>query len=1101
MVPHAYVVLEELPRTPTGKLDRRSLPAPVRTAGRRDPVLPRTPEEEVATALFAEVLDVEGVGVSDSFFDLGGHSLLATRLVSRVRARLGVEITLRDLFEAPTPAGLARAIVTARRRGAVPPPPLGRATAEARARLSYAQERLWFLERLSPGSPVHNVTMALRLGGPLDEEALVRALAELERRHEALRTRIVEEPEGPRQLVDPPCAHTVEIEDVRGAADPEGEARSRIAADAASPFDLAAGPLWRARLLRTGEASHVLLVVLHHIVTDGWSMEILEREMAELYEAFAAGRPSPLPEPPLQYADWAAWQRGWLEEGELERQLSWWRRELDGVRALDLPTDRPRPARRRLRGADVRFEIPEEAASAIVRVARSEGATLFQTLLACWQALLARYATSEDIVVGIPVANRTVAEAEPLVGFFVNTLTVRTRIETRATLREIVARVRDRVLDAYARQDVPFEALVDALKVERDLSRNPLFDVMFALRQNAAPWTREVKKTAGSQSLLVEAMPAPTGATGFDLSIEMSETDGRLIGSVQYDVDLFDQATIERLAGHFSVLARALGGDPDSRLGDLDLRTSAERAIEERSNATEVNRPERRSRDRRQVRGAIRGDRRHRGREPDLRRAGGVRGPDRAAPATRGGRTRDRRRPRRGTDRGRRRGAPRDPPIRGGRRTAGPHPPEEPPCRDARQRRRPHHPRRSAAAGLRDPRFGADRIVRLDDVDVESAGDGIVREGAAEDAFHDPPLVRPSNAAFVLFTSGSTGEPKGVVLTHQSLADRMPIWVEQQSLAPGDRALHFLSPIFDWANKEILAPLAAGATIVVHPDPTADSPAGLLARIRRLDVAVASFPVGILNELADDLARSGSTIPSCLRLIETGGESPSGARIATILRAGRVASDRRLVVLNGYGPTETSVLATSYDVTSEEDARDPVPIGAPIENTTVHLLDLRLRPVPPGAAGEIFIGGIGLARGYAGRPSETAAAFVPDPFSSEPGARLYRTGDLARRRPDGELVFIGRRDGQVKLRGHRIESDVEAALLRVPGVREAPPSTRRDPTGEAPRRESFLRISAPVVPIIPSAGAGAGGTAIEPLRLREAPRIGSHYMIPTESSY
>jgi amino acid adenylation domain-containing protein len=1060
MVPAAVVVLPELPLTPNGKLDRRALPAPAWGTGAAR-ATPRTPDEEMACALFAQVLGIAQASPDDSFFDLGGHSLLATRLVSRVRSAMGAEVSLRSLFESPTPAGLARLVAAARRQGAAPARRVERASELERRKLSFAQSRLWFLDRLEPESAAYNVATALRLSGDLDPGALGRALAEIERRHETLRTRFVPGPDGAEQDFSAPRGRVLECEDLTVSEDGWRDLQRRIDEEASAPFDLQRGPLWRVRLLRLSPSEHVMSLVFHHAVTDGWSMDLFVRELAVLYDAFAAGRESPLTDLPIQYADWAAWQRGWLEGGELDRQLAYWRRELEGIEPLQIPTDAPRPARRSLHGASVGFELDEEDAASLMRFARAEGATLFHVLLACFAALLARYAGNEDVVVGTPVANRTLEEVEPLLGFFANTLPVRIRVEPGLGLAGLVRRVRERTLDAYAHQDVPFEAIVEALNLKRDLSRNPLFDAMFVLQHPGSP-----EGMAGG--LTVETLPADTGATPFDLTLVMAESGGKIFGSLLYDADLFHEATARRFLAYFAGLAATLARHPDARLEELDLRTPGERALVESTNSTAVARPERLmhelARDRQDWIGS---DLAVVGEDQELTYAELEELSNRIA------------------RRLRRAGVA---PEVGVGLLAG----------------------RTAAsiAGLLGISKSGGVLVPLDAslpaprlaVMLAAAGVGAVvterglhqslpatdlrivqldAEGLSSES-PDPlePLARPANAAYVIFTSGSTGEPKGVVVEHRAIAERMLTWIEQQRLRPGDRALHFLSRSFDAGLQEILVPLAAGATLVVHPDPRGETPQGFLRRVERVGCTVVSLPVGFLNELANDVARSGGALPESLRLVVTGGESPSGSRIASLIEASR----GRLEVTNAYGPTEAVVDATAHQITTDAPALDPLPIGLPLTNTTAHLLDATSRPVPLGAVGEIFLGGSTLARGYAGKAPETAAAFIPDPFSAQPGARLYRTGDLARRLENGELLFLGRRDSQVKLRGFRIElAEIEAALVHLREVREAVVTLRDDGAGD------YLAAY-----FVPAQGADA-----QPERIRDALRATlPDYMVP-----
>jgi amino acid adenylation domain-containing protein len=1025
LVPSVIVALEEFPRTPSGKIDRSALPAPPRPAS--EDRAPRSAEERTACALFAEVLEVPRAGCDDDFFELGGHSLLAVRLLSRANEAFRAETSLRVFFGDPTPAGLARAASRSRRAAASPLPALRRASDAERAQLSYSQRRLWFLDRLDPGGCAYNLVTALRLSGEIDADALDRALRELGRRHEALRTRFVTTDDGPRQVFDVPARDVLRRMDLRGEDDPLGRAERLAGEEARTPFDLERGPLWRARLLRVAERDAVLALAFHHIVTDGWSMDILLRELGILYTALSSGVRPALAEPTVQYADWAAWQREWLEGGELQRQLAYWREELQGLSPLALPTDRPRPARRGLRGGSVRFELDAADSRALARLAREEGATLFHALLSCFQALLSRFAGTSDIVVGTPMANRSLPDAEGIVGFFANTLALRLRAAPAATFRERLRHVRAKVLEAQDHQEAPFESIVEALAVPRDLSRNPIFDVMFALQHAGAA-------APASDDLALRPVPAETGATAFDLSLALFELEGRIWGSLQFDADLFEQATAERLAAHFAAIVRAAARTPDGRLDELELRTgegrvepaasvvAGEAPGHERTLAELLEDSCRRHarlpavEDERGVITYAELDARATALAASLRAVGvGAEVPvgllaGRGISAVCG--------------------------MAGIWRAGGVLVPLDPALPQAR-----------LALFLDDAGIGAVLAER----GLESAlGDRPAavlplepwkdspRNDTAGGASGADARPRPANGAYVVFTSGSTGTPKGSVVEHRAIAAHAVAAADAQQLGPADRALHALPLTFDAALDEILPALVAGATLVVHPDPRGDTADDFLERCGRERITVAHVPLDLFHDMALEI-EAGRAVPSSLRHVVLGGEPPRGSRIAAFLRR----ASPRAVVTNAYGPTEAVVAATRHEIRSAGQARDPVPIGTARPGTVVHLLDARLYPVPLGAVGEIFLAGPVLARGYARRPDATAAAFLPDPFSRRPGARMYRTGDQGRRLADGTLVFVGRRDGQVKLRGFRVElGEVEAALHGVPGVRAAAADVR-----------------------------------------------------------
>ncbi len=575
MVPAAFVTLDALPLTPNGKVDRKALPAPEWERAGEGFLAPRTPVEEIVAGIWAEVLGRERVGLADHFFELGGHSLLATRVMSRLRAALGVEVPLRDLFAAPRLADFAARVESARRTGALPPaPPLVAAPREAAPPLSFAQQRLWFIDQLEPGSPLYNMPGALRIEGPLDGAVLARCLGEIARRHEALRT-VFAAPEGsPVQVILPAGPFPLSVMDLSElpAGEREAAAAALTAEEAARPFDLTRGPLLRASLLRLAEEDHVVLLTLHHIVGDGWSLGVLVREIAALYPAFAEGRPSPLPELPVQYADYAVWQRSWLRGEVLEGEIGFWRRQLAGLPALlELPTDRPRPAVQSYRGAVRPVWLPAALARRIEELGRREGATPFMALLAAFQVLLARYSGQDDLAVGSPVAGRDRVETEGLIGLFVNTLVLRGDLAGEPTFRELLGRVRETALAAYLHQDVPFEKLVEELAPERSLAQTPLFQVMFEL-QNEPVGSLDLP----GLRLRPAGGPAATATAKFDLTLALEEKDGGLGGTLEHATDLFDAATIDRLAGHFERLMAAAAEWPDLRVFDLPWASEAE---------------------------------------------------------------------------------------------------------------------------------------------------------------------------------------------------------------------------------------------------------------------------------------------------------------------------------------------------------------------------------------------------------------------------------------------------------------------------------------------------------------------------------------------
>ncbi|MEW5929980.1 MAG: amino acid adenylation domain-containing protein [Gemmatimonadota bacterium] len=1030
MVPGAFVALESVPLTSNGKLDRRALPAPEWGAGEEGYVAPRTPAEEVLAGIWAEVLGVERVGVGENFFDLGGHSLLATRVVSRIRELLAVELPLRGLFEAPTVAGLAERVEALRRAGLpVLPPvlPTGRGGALP---LSFAQERLWFIDRLEPGSAAYNVPVAWRLGGALDGAALERALGEVVRRHEALRTVFAEVDGSPVQVIAPFGGFALAVEDLSGfgEADREAALRRRAGEEAARPFDLAAGPLFRAALLRLGARDHVLLLSMHHIVSDEWSMGVLFRELSALYEAYREGGESPLAELPVQYADYAVWQREQLTGEVLDRQLSYWRERLAGApELLELPTDHPRPAVQTYRGATVPLELSPELLERLQALGRSEGATLYMTLLGAFQVLLGKYAGSEDVVVGSPIAGRTRGEVEELIGFFVNTLVLRIDLSGDPSFREVLRRVREVTLGAYEHQEVPFEKLVAELQPERSLSHSPLFQVMFTL-QDAGDGGGALP------GLEVGGVGAAMEIAKFDLSLELAATPQGLRGGLNYGTDLFEHGTVERMLGHLERVLEQVAADANARLSQLELLGEAERALVlEAWNRTAAEYP---------ADGCIH----------ELFEAQAACTPGAVAVRFEEVSLTYRELNERANRLAHylvRLGV--GPEVRVGiclerklelvvatlavLKAGGCCVPVD-----------TTYPPERMALMLAD---SAARVLMSEgELAAPLAGSGlhVIRLDRVAGALATEPDHLPStnasagNLAYVFYTSGSTGRPKGVMMGHREVVQYAFCLSETMPIGPGDRVAQASNASFDAAVFEIWGALAHGAALVgIERDVLLSAP--LLGRelrergITHLYQTAALFNQHVLEQV---------DVYASLRQLVFGAEAVGTEGVRRMLRSGSPGR-----VLHEYGPTEATVWCTLERVEVVEEDAATVPIGRPIPNARAYVLDSVLEPLPPGVAGELYVGGAGVVRGYLGRPGLTAERFVPDPFAVEPGRRMYRTGDRARWKADGKLEFMGRLDEQVKIRGFRIEpGEVEAALVAYPGVREARVMMREDQPGE-----------------------------------------------------
>ncbi|HET7232832.1 MAG TPA: amino acid adenylation domain-containing protein, partial [Longimicrobium sp.] len=1033
MVPSAFVMLAGLPLTPNGKVDRKALPAPEHAQAEDGYVAPRTPVEEVLAEIWAEVLRVERVGAGDGFFDLGGHSLLATRVVSRIREALGVELPLRALFEAPTVAELAGRVEALRRAGMAVLPAIVPVERTRPLPLSFAQERLWFLDRLEPGSASYNVPTPLRITGALDAAVLERALGEIIRRHEALRTVFAEVNGAPVQVVVPFAGFTLPVEDLSWLDDGDREAaiQRRATEEAARPFGLATGPLFRAALLRIRADDHVLLLTIHHIVSDAWSLGVLFRELSALYAAFMEGADSPLADLPVQFADFAAWQRNALRGEALEGQLAWWQERLAGAPALlELPTDRPRPAVQTYHGAYEVIRMPGELLGQLQALGRGEGATLFMVLLGAWQILLSRYSGSDDIVVGTPIAGRARREVEEVIGFFLNTLAVRTELGGDPTFRDVLKRVREATLGAYEHQEIPFERLVEALQPERSLSHSPLFQVMFVLQEAD-------RQRAGLPGMQVRGIATESGTAKFDLTLALAANEGGLAGTLEYSTDLFDRATIQRMLAHLERLLRHIARAPETPVSQLELLGDGERRLmlEEwnRADPADAAQPcahqlvEARADRTPDAVAVTHGDVSLSYRELDERANRlanhliglGVRVDDRVGLSLE-------------------RGAEMMVAVLGILKAGAAYVPLDP----AYPADRLAYMLQNSAAPVIVTQEGVAEKLPAGDVTVVRV-DADAAEIAGRSAERPRLPVAAENLAYVIYTSGSTGRPKGVAMTHGALANLLDWQEDDWRTAAPAVTLQFTSISFDVSFQEIFSCWAGGGRLVLIDEEQRYDPAALLEVAEREGVERIFMPAVALHQLAEAGDARGIA-PKSLREVITAGEQ---LRVTEPMRRWFAALGAPLY--NHYGPSETHVV-TSLALDGDAPAWPLLPsIGAPIARTQTYVLDAAANPSPVGVPGELFLGGAGLARGYLDRPALTAERFVPDPFSTTPGARVYRTGDRARWLANGTLEFLGRADEQVKIRGFRIEpGEVEAVLATYPRVRKAVVIAREDVPGD-----------------------------------------------------
>jgi amino acid adenylation domain-containing protein len=1067
MMPSAIVRLESLPIAPSGKVDRRSLPAPdmrqLRSEGSF--VAPSTPVEEMLAGIWTEVLGLEKVGIHDNFFELGGHSLLATRVISQVRQVFEVELPLRRLFEEPTVAGLARDIERATSAGlGLEAPPIQRISTGRELTLSFAQQRLWFLSQLQPNNPFYNMAAAVRLQGQLNEHALLKSLNEILRRHEVLRTTFKTVEEQPVPVISSETKLLLPAIDLSELPSAQREAKVRELAltEAQQPFDLETDPMLRVKLLRLGEQEHVALFTMHHIASDGWSIDVLVRELSALYQAFSTSQPSPLPELPIQYADFAAWQRQWLQGEALEAQLSYWRQHLRGAPpVLELPIDHPRPPVQTFRGASYSFQLSQEECVALKTLSQQEGSTLFMTLLAAFKVLLYRYTGSEDIVVGSPIANRDRAEIEELIGFFVNTLVLRTDLSGNPTFQELLSRVREVALGAYAHQDLPFERLVEELQPQRSLSYNPLFQVMFVL-QNAP------KSEIELSGLTLSSFEIDRGTAMFDLTLYMEETDAGLIGTFEYNTDLFEAATITRMAGHLQTLLSGIVANCDRHLCEVPLLTEAEQQqLLVEWNETESEYP---------LDQGIH----------ELFEAQAERTPDAVAVVFEGQQLTYGELNRKANQLAHyliQRGVGLEVLVGicterslemvigllGILKAGGAYVPLD-----------PAYPQERLAFMLSDTQVPVlltqQRLVeRLPEHEAQVICLDSDCDSIAQESKQNPVSSSTAdNLAYVIYTSGSTGKPKGVLGLHRGAVNRFQwMWetypFTQQEVCCQKTSLNFVDSVW-----EIFGPLLQGVPTVIVSDRVLKDPQQFVETLASNNVTRLVLVPSLLRVLLDTYSNLQQRLPK-LKLWVTSGEALS----FDLLQNFRQIMPES-ILLNLYGSSEVSADVTCYSIKPQDKAPLHVAIGRPIANTQIYLLDRHLQPVPIGVPGELYVGGSGLARGYLNQPEMTQERFIPNPFIdfglpildfrlgdssqnlescenaqfSNPkskiqnpklSARLYKTGDLARYLPDGNIEFLGRIDNQVKLRGFRIElGEIEAVLSQHPGVREVVVLARED---------------------------------------------------------
>ncbi len=1011
MVPSAFVLVSALPLTSNGKLDRRALSQLSVTSQPADEnfIAPRTSDEELLADIWVSLLGVKRISIHDNFFELGGHSLLATQVMSRCRDSFGVELPLRALFDTPTIAGLNSYIQTARKQAARPAiTPLDRSQPLQLLQLSFAQQRLWFLNQLEGESATYNISAAVRIEGELNLQALEQSLQTLVQRHDSLHTCFPMQNGLPVVQTSVPSFQLdrVDLSDL-SEAEQKSEVSRRLQAEAATPFDLATGPLFRTQLLCLGKVSYVLQVNMHHIISDGWSMGVFVREWRILYATVLQGKKSSLPPLPIQYVDFAHWQRQWLTGELLEKQVKYWKQQLGGVPALlELPTDNPRPPTQSYQGASLSFSLSPELTTQVKQLCQQTNTTLFMTLWSAFAILLSRYSGQSDIVIGSPIANRTHSEMESLIGFFVNTLVLRLDLAENLFFEDVLQQARQVALEAYAHQDIPFEQLVGALQPERNLSHSPLFQVMFVL-QNADLPDLEL---AGLSVTLLELESV---TTKFDLTLELTETALGLSGKLEYNTDLFERTAIKRLSDHLQVLLTGIVENPKTPIHELPLLTKAEQqqlsawndtaadypqdlCIHQLFEAQVENTPEAVAvafenqqltyRELNTQANQLAHYLQTLGVKPEVLVGICV---ERSIEMVIG--------------------------VLGILKAGGAYVPLD-----------PAYPAARLAFILEDaqmPVLLSQKSLKegLPETQAQVVCLDVEAETLSQYRFENPvSRVGSENLAYVIYTSGSTGNPKGVTIEHRNVIALLEwsktIFTPEQISG----ALLSTSLNFDVSVFELFVPLTRGGRIIV-----VENILSLAALSEKAGVIMVNTVPSAMKELI-----KVNDIPGSVQIINLAGEPCS---LQLVQELYQISSLRQ--VFNIYGPTEDTVYST-FTLLSRS-PHEKLTIGRPISNTQACILDRKLQLVPVGVSGELHLGGAGIARGYLNRPELTAEKFISNPFSDDLNSRLYKTGDLVRYLPDGNIEYLGRIDNQVKIRGFRIElGEIEAVLAQHPDVQE-----------------------------------------------------------------
>ncbi len=1032
MVPSGFIAIDKIPLTINGKLDTRALPEPNAGSFARDQYKAAVTEVEKAlTRIWSEILylPVEDISITDNFFALGGHSLLATRLVNLVQDYSGKCISLQNVFEGPTIAELSQLV---EEKPLDQTAQIVSVSRDNNLELSFAQQRLWFLSKLEGTSANYNIPMALRLQGKLDKQALISSLRTLVERHEVLRTRFVETEGSAYQLID----DTVDFQVAEQSLADESLLTSLCEEEALIPFDLSSDQLVRARLLGLADGDHVLLITMHHSVSDGWSMGIFFDELVTLYRSYCEGAPSPLVPLEVQYADFSHWQRQWLSGDVMDSLLSYWKEQLTGLPPLlELPTDRPRPSVQTYKGARKGLHFSPALLQGLNTLGQAQGTTLYMTLLAGFSVLLGRYSNQTDIAVGSPIANRNRPELERLIGFFVNTLVMRTDVSGEPVFLDLLAQVKETALAAYAHQDIPFEYLVEALEPERNMSYSPLFQVMFVLQNIPSPDVQ-------FPDLTISPVEIGFDITKFDLTLNLQETDEGLQGSIEYNTDLFDEATIERFIQHYERLLQGIVEDPARRVSEYRLLSDeelqqqlvewndtgreypSEKCIHELIAEQVAKTPDSIAVEHEGETLTYRALDEQSNRIAHYLRSEGV-GPetlvgiciDRSIDMVVG--------------------------LLGILKAGGAYVPID-----------PAYPEQRISYILEDSGVelvlshsalaktipeGGHKSVYLD-TDTDSEGnEGLMVDQTTEGLKPEELGLTASNLAYIIYTSGSTGNPKGVMIEHRQLVNFMGTVTSLYNWSSTDRVVQFATLNFDISVEEIFGSLVTGATLILRTDEWLSSPTVFWKLASQNAITVLDLSTAFWEQVVPE---SASDIPASVRQVIFSGEKVSAEKVKEwFALEGKLPE-----LINAYGPTETTVTSTYLVVDKESSVSS---IGKPVVNTQAYIVDGNNQQVPVGVVGELILGGDGVARGYLKNEELSNKKFFRDPLLTQNARKVYRTGDLVRWLNNGQIEFIGRVDNQVKIRGYRIELDeISNQLMQHVSVKSCAVIVREDMASE-----------------------------------------------------